>query len=118
VSLTSNFDFCVQLSIAAVREIFHLAFKNEDLFPHNVGPFDRAFSGRVMRISAHLLDDMDAPADLSFQDEKHIRFSLPFELRVEAPDAPDPALSSITLRSRAGPWTVRTSSASISRASR
>jgi hypothetical protein len=100
VSLTSNFDFCVQLSIAAVREIFHLAFKNEDLFPHNVGPFDRAFSGRVMRISAHLLDDMDAPADLSFQDEKHIRFSLPFELRVEAPDAPDPALSSITLRSR------------------
>ena len=29
MSNTSNFDFCAELSIGAVKQIFHLAFKNE-----------------------------------------------------------------------------------------
>lgn len=99
MSLTSNFDFCVELGIDPVRAIFHLAFKNEELFPHNVGPFTRTLSGRTITVTARVLDDLDAPADLTFQDEKRIRFSIPFEVTAQIPDAPDPSLSSVTIRS-------------------
>ncbi|MCC6534089.1 MAG: hypothetical protein IT531_16190 [Burkholderiales bacterium] len=102
MNLTSNFDFCVELGIDPVRAIFHLALKNEALFPHNIGPFARVFSGRTMDISVRLLDDIDAAADLSFADDKHIRFSIPFELTASVPDAPDPALSEVTLKVVAG----------------
>lgn len=98
MSLTANFDYCVQLGLVPVKTIFHLALKNEELFQHNVGPFTRTFSGRTLTVSARLLDDETDPADLEFADEKHLRFMLPFELTVLTPDAPDPALSRVTLK--------------------
>jgi len=78
MSLTANFDYCVELGLGPVKAIFHLALKNEELFPHNVGPFVRDFSGLQFTINARLLDDIDNPADLEFADEKHIRFFIPF----------------------------------------
>lgn len=99
MSLTSNFDFCVELGLAPVKAIFHLALKNEELFPHNIGPFDRNYSGLAMKISVRLIDDHDSPADLAFADSTHIRFTIPFEITAEIPDAPDPTLSRVTLRS-------------------
>ena len=99
MNLTSNFDFCVEMGIVPVKVIFHLALKNEDLFPHNVGPFTRTYSGRTMTVNARILDDHDDPADLSFQDEKHILFNIPFETTAQIPDAPDPSLSQLTLKS-------------------
>jgi len=98
MSLTANFDYCVEMGIGPVKAIFHLALKNEDLFVHNVGPFTRNYSGQQFIISARLLDDLDAPADLEFADDKHIRFFLPFELTVDIPNAPDPTLTRVTLR--------------------
>lgn len=98
MSLTANFDYCVQLGLVPVKTIFHLALKNEELFPHNVGPFVRTFSGRQLTVSARLLDDETDPADLEFADAKHIRFMLPFELTVETPDSPDPTLARVTLK--------------------
>lgn len=102
MSLTANFDYCVELGLGPVKAIFHLALKNEALFPHNVGPFVRVFSGRQLTVSARLLDDESSPADLEFADAKHIRFLLPFELTVETPDAPDPLLARVTLRAVCG----------------
>jgi len=102
VSLTSNFDFCVQMGIAQVKEIFHLAFKSEDRYPHNAGPLTRNLSGRTVVINVRVLDDESRPADLSFRDEKHILFSFPFDISIEAADSPDPSLSRITLRSQVG----------------
>jgi len=101
MNLTSNFDFCVELGIGSVKEIFHLAFKSEDRYPHNVGPVTRNYSGREFTINVRVLDDEDKPADLSFQDEKHILFSFPFELQAQTADAPDPALSEILLEAQA-----------------
>ncbi|MGZ8254811.1 MAG: hypothetical protein ACXWVT_08165 [Burkholderiaceae bacterium] len=98
MSLTANFDYCVQLGLVPVKTIFHLALKNEDLFPHNVGPFVRNFSGRELTVTARLIDDETDPADLDLADDKHILFMLPFELTVQTPDSPDPALSSVTLK--------------------
>lgn len=98
MSLTANFDYCVQLGLVPVKTIFHLALKNEELFPHNVGPFVRNFSGRTLTVKARLIDDETDPADLEFADAKHIRFFMPFELTVETPDAPDPALARVTLK--------------------
>lgn len=100
MSNTSNFDYCVQLGLAPLKAIFHLALKNEDLFPHNINGIERNLSGQTALISVRLLDDETDPADLELQDEKHIRFSLPIEITVEMPDAPDPALSRLTLKSR------------------
>ena len=100
MSLTSNFDFCVELGIRTVKEIFHLAFKQEDLYPHNVGPFTRTYGGQTITIHVRVLDDETNPADLSFQDATHIAFSFPFEIQVEAPDSPDPSLSHITMRAQ------------------
>lgn len=97
MSLTANFDYCVQLGVGPVKAIFHLALKNEELFPHNVGPFTRNFSGLQFTVNARLIDDLDNPADLEFADATHIRFFLPFELTVDVPDAPDPRLSRVTL---------------------
>lgn len=97
MSLTSNFDFCVELGIASIKEIFHLAFKSEDRYPHNIGPLSRNFSGHTTRINVRVLDDEDKPSDLSFLDEKHILFTFPFEVTVETEDSPDPALSRVTL---------------------
>ncbi len=99
MSNTSNFDYCVQFGIDAIRTIFHLALKNEDLFPHNLPPILRDFGGHQATIQVRLLDDADDPADLSFRDEKHILFDLPVEIQVETPDAPDPELSQVTLKS-------------------
>lgn len=101
MNLTSNFDFCVELGIDSVKEIFHLAFKSEDRYPHNVGPLTRNLSGREFTINVRVLDDEDKPADLSFRDEKHILFSFPFELQIQTADAPDPALSEILLEAQA-----------------
>ena len=98
MSNTSNFDYCVQFALGPVKAIFHLALKNEELFPHNVGPFNRDFGGHPATVNVRLLDDLDAGADLAFEDSKHIRFTIPFELTVEVPDAPDPSLSRVTLR--------------------
>ncbi|NUO10047.1 MAG: hypothetical protein HUU08_15475 [Candidatus Brocadia sp.] len=100
MSLTSNFDYCVQLGLTQVKEIFHLAFKSEDRYPHNVGPIVENFSGREVIINVKVLDDEDRAANLSFQDEKHILFSFPFDLTVETKDAPDPSLSRFTMRVR------------------
>ncbi|WP_299964312.1 hypothetical protein [uncultured Roseobacter sp.] len=99
MSNTSNFDYCVQFGIEAIREIFHLALKNEDIFPHNLPPILRDFGGHAATVQVRLLDDADDPADLSFQDEKHILFDLPIEIQIETPDAPDPELSQVTLKS-------------------
>jgi hypothetical protein len=102
MSNTSNFSFCVELGISSVRDIFHLAFKNEpQCFPHNVGPFTRNLSGLQATVTVAILDDDSRPADLSFADEKHITFSLPNDITVEIADAPDPALSRIVLSSTA-----------------
>lgn len=99
MNLTSNFDFCVELGIVPVKVIFHLAFKNEELFEHNVGPFTRTYSGRTLTVTARVLDDEDDPADLSFRDEKHILFALPFEVTAKILDAPDPTLQQVTVKS-------------------
>jgi hypothetical protein len=101
MSTTSNFDYCVQTSIGVTREIFHLAFKNEALFPHNIGPTDVPVGTLNARVSAVVLDDESRPADLSFEDDKHIRFRVPNDVTVEIAEAPDPALSRITLSSTA-----------------
>lgn len=98
MSNTSNFDYCVQFALGPVKAIFHLALKNEELFPHNVGPLDRNFGGHPATVSVRLLDDLDAGADLAFEDSKRIRFTIPFEATIEVPDAPDPNLSRVTLR--------------------
>jgi hypothetical protein len=100
VSLTSNFDFAVELGIAQVKEIFHLAFKDESLFPHNIGPIQRTYSGQQMTITVLVLDDETNPADLSFADETHIAFSFPFQVTVQIPGSPDPSLSQIVLMSQ------------------
>lgn len=100
MSLTANFDYCVQLGIASVREIFHLAFKAEDRYPHNVGPYVRTLAGRQVTVRVRVMDDATDAADLSFTDDRHITFSFPFEITAETPDAPDPALSRITMRVR------------------
>lgn len=100
MSLTSNFDYCVQLGIAKVKEIFHLAFKTEERYPHNVGPLTRNFSGRQVIINVRVHDDNDRAADLSFLDSRHILFSFPFDLSAETADAPDPSLSRITMQAR------------------
>ena len=97
MSRTSNFDYCVQLSIAAIRAIFHLALKNEALFPHNLGPFPRNYSGQQVSVAVALLDDMDAPADLTFGPDNQIIFSLPLRLTIQVPDIPDPSLSTVSL---------------------
>ncbi len=100
MSNTANFDFCVELGIASVKEIFHLAFKSEERYPHNVGPFDRDFEGHTVTVEVRIHDDEDRAADLSFQDPTHILFSFPFDLTATTPDSPDPALSRITLQVR------------------
>lgn len=102
MSNTANFDYCVELSIDAVRQIFHLAFKSEDLFPHNVGPLPVDLGGGVTgTVTVVVLDDDSRPADLSFADPKHIRFEIPDDITILIPSAPDPDLSRITLSSTA-----------------
>lgn len=98
MSLTANFDFCVELGIAEVRQIFHLAFKQEDRYPHNIGPLSRVLAGRQVTVHVRVHDDETRPADLRFQSEKTMVFSFPFDLTVETADAPDPSLSRVTLR--------------------
>jgi len=98
MSLTSNFDYCIEMGIAQVKEIFHLAFKDEERYPHNIEPAPVHLSGRLAQVKVLVYDDNDRPADLRFQDDKHIVFSFPFDLKVALADAPDPSLSSITLR--------------------
>lgn len=97
MNLTSNFDIAVELGIASVKEIFHLAFKNEAIFPHNIGPIDTTVFGQAVAVSITVLDDQSNPADLSFQDSTHILFSIPFQMAVQVPGAPDPSLSEINL---------------------
>jgi hypothetical protein len=99
MSNTSNFDYCMQLAIGPLKAIFHLALKNEELFPHNLPPIPILLGAHAATVSVRLLDDETDPADLSLEDEKHIRFSLPVEMTIEIPDSPDPALSRVTLKS-------------------
>lgn len=101
MSNTSNFDFCVQFGIAPLRAIFHLALKNEAMFPHNLPPVSRSIGGHAATVYVRLIDDDTDAADVGFEagDNKALRFSLPVEITVETPDAPDPALSRVTLRS-------------------
>lgn len=100
MNLTSNFDYCVEMGLEPTREIFHLAFKTEDRYPHNVGPLPRTLAGRDVLVEVRVLDDEDDAAELSFLDAKHVLFSFPFEITVTADDAPDPALGRVTLRAR------------------
>jgi hypothetical protein len=99
MSLTANFDYCVEMTIEKVREIFHLAFKSEDRYPHNIEK-QIPFGGHTVDISVRVLDDEDRASSLDFQDEKHMLFSFPFDLTAETPDAPDPSLSRITMQVR------------------
>lgn len=100
MNLTSNFDYCIELGIDSVKEIFHLAFKSEDRYPHNVGPFDRLLDGHTVTVEVRVLDDDTDAADLRFTDDKHITFSFPFEITATTPDAPDPALGRVTMKAR------------------
>ncbi len=100
MSNTSNFDYCVQLGFEAVAEIYHLALKNEEIFPHNLPPRVIDLSGIAAEIVVSLFDDMDRPADLRFTSEKEITFTIPVDIVVEIPDAPDPSLSRINLAAR------------------
>ena len=101
MSLTGNFDYCVQMGIQQVREIFHLAFKSEDRYPHNIGPIEHPLPGeRVVMVNVRVHDDESRPAELHFEDLKHMRFSFPFDLTVETEDAPDPELSRVTMQVR------------------
>lgn len=100
MSNTANFDYCVQFAIEAVKAVFHLALKNEELFPHNLPPMARDFGGHPVTVRVQLLDDETDPADLSFLDEKRITFHLPVRILVEIPDAPDPSLASGSLAAR------------------
>jgi len=97
MSLTSNFDYCVEMGIDSVRQIFHLAFKSEDRYPHNYGPVDDPATGT--QVSLQVYDENDRPADLTFQDEHHVLFSFPFEMTVVAPSSPDPTLARFTVKS-------------------
>lgn len=101
MSNTANFDYCVQLGLAPLKAIFHLALKNEALFPHNLPPIPQNFGGHPATVHVRLLDDETSPADLAFEpgDNKALRFFLPVEITVETPDAPDPALARVTLKS-------------------
>src|SRR5262245_49111033 len=99
MSLTANFDYCIELGIEQVKTIFHLAFKEEDRFPHNV-PATFSASGHQFNVIVNVVDDGDRPADLSFQDDKHILFDFPIDINVAVPDAPDPTLSSITIHAK------------------
>lgn len=99
MSLTANFDFCVQLGIAETRAIFHEAFKNEGRYPHNISA-TRTMSGRQVQFEVKVHDDESRPADLEFLDPKHLRFFFPFDLTVSIPSAPDPTLSRFTMRAR------------------
>lgn len=100
MNLTSNFDFCVEIGIASVKQIFHLAFKTEDRYPHNIGPLTRVFTGHEVTVWVRVLDDEDRPADLRFADPAHVAFSFPFDIEVLAPAAPDPSLSRIVLQAQ------------------
>lgn len=101
MSNTSNFDFCIELGLDTVKQVFHLAFKDESLFPHNIGPISETFSGQQASISVTVLDDDSNPADLSLMDSTHILFALPLSLTVEIPDAPDPSLSRLVMSATA-----------------
>lgn len=101
MSLTSNFDYCIELDLDVVKQIFHLAFKNEQLFAHNIGPLSRTFAGHAATLNIAVLDDDSRPADLSLQDDKHILFAIPFDVMVSIPDAPDPSLSMLTISATA-----------------
>ena len=97
MNLTSNFDIAVELGIASVTEIFHLAFKNESIFPHNIGPISATVFGETVNVSITVLDDQTNPAGLTFQDQNHILFTIPFQMAVQVPNAPDPSLSEVNL---------------------
>ncbi|MDB5671594.1 MAG: hypothetical protein JWO25_2553 [Alphaproteobacteria bacterium] len=99
MSNTANFDYCVQLGLGPLKAIFHLALKNEEIFPHNLPPIPVNLGGHAATVSVRLLDDETDPADLSLDDSKHIRFDLPLEISVQIPDSPDPSLSQVTLKS-------------------
>ncbi|HXM07838.1 MAG TPA: hypothetical protein VN936_10255, partial [Candidatus Acidoferrum sp.] len=87
----------MELGIDSVKEIFHLAFKDESRFPHNIAPVTLSLSGQTVTVATEVFDDESRPADLSFADQTHIDFSFPIQLTVQVPDAPDPSLSQIVL---------------------
>jgi hypothetical protein len=102
MSLTANYDYCAEFTIAVIRSIFHEAFRDETVggepaFPHDFGPLERNFSGRAATVRVRVYDDMDRPADLEFQDTKHIRFTFPIDISVILHDSPDPTLSEMVL---------------------
>lgn len=97
MSNTSNCDFCVELGIDSVKEIFHLAFKDEARFPHNIAPVTLPLSGQNLTVVTQVFDDGSRPADLNFAGKTQLDFSFPIQLTVQAPDAPDPSLTRIVL---------------------
>ncbi|HLA43429.1 MAG TPA: hypothetical protein VJZ27_08350, partial [Aggregatilineales bacterium] len=97
MSLTANFDYAVEMTIAKVREIFHLAFKSEERYPHNIEK-QIMLGGHTVDISVRVYDDEDRSSELDFMDEKHMLFTFPFDLTAETPDAPDPSLSRVTMQ--------------------
>ncbi|MCK6528607.1 hypothetical protein L6R50_13975 [Myxococcota bacterium] len=102
MSLTGGYDYCVQLTIEVVREIFHQAFKQEDRFPHNFGPVDRTFTvpgatPLAAQVRVRVYDEVGRPADLWFESVDVVRFSFPVDIQVDIADAPSPELSKIVL---------------------
>lgn len=105
MSLTGGYDFCVELPIAVIREIFHLAFKQEDRFPHNFGPIDEVFTvpgGTPLHAEVRVrVYDEDTgvggqpprAADLRFTGEREMTFSFPIDLEIQLDEAPSPELS-------------------------
>jgi hypothetical protein len=109
MSLTGGYDFCVELPIAVIREIFHLAFKQEDRFPHNFGPLEQTFTvpgGTPLHaeIRVRVYDEEQGvggqpprAADLRFTAEREMTFSFPVDVEVLLAAAPSPELSRVII---------------------
>jgi hypothetical protein len=102
VALTGGYDFCIELGIEVVREIFHLAFKQEDRFPHNFGPFERTLTAPggaplTALVRVRVYDEEARPADLRFTDVETLTFTFPIDIDIELVDSPAPDLSHLLI---------------------
>lgn len=99
---TGGYDFCAELPIRVVREIFHLAMKQEDRFPHNPPPQPISFAvpgGTPLtgQVAVRVYDEAARAADLSFIAEDTLSFTIPIDLDVTLDDAPAPELSAMVI---------------------